>query len=841
MKSLSRGAATLALVSMLVQISTGGIPAAWAQSQQLPAIQLQMPQSLYPYRSAQGGQGGPLDAVKLLYQNQMRECEKIQGAGLRAKGFVDDVIQGTKAVSAATKSEESRYRKGNATKSTLAKGTEASKTSPAISCFDRDFKWDLITKDRTKFCSAACARPACVDEISCSAFFPDGAATPMAKSEGKNKISDCQINFGKYERYQKAHAESCLDLESSRVKIEMAFLECQSKAVNAAAQSAQNILNNIGSMNQRMIGAVDADMKSAQGSVTAQLSEMDQLLGLPPDHPVSGLGKVLQDLKSPEYQKMVEALAEAPAKNEGLKLKKKAVDNEVRAYRNKEFSGCLAGSSAVSGSGVRTELCFDEKVPGQKRDCGPLEYLGEVVAQQSLLTGNSNVLDTTTRRSKKQDIRKLFKALQDSIKVQLETPSSKSKTVDDLLADNEQSIKDLLRMSGYGELRRSLRSSLAKCSNFAETRRVEMVKSESVQQKLNEEVENPRNKLNSELDQSIDQMRASYNDAVQALGLTRVPPLATETCSKDTDERVRCAQNLRDQLQKMKAGSYLSATPAGGGSAPGVKIPQRGNIGGFFVPCVGLEACFNALRNARQRHASNLGQAIAQSMERRNQLVKNSNNDLTSAVQDLAGFLKGELRGFGESGPVTFLEGEALEFKEGELASPKNTLKLVSGFMSPGLPSYDKTAADKLVAEAKGRDSEKKKGAIESLGADKDLAKGLVDLLKDCIALDDPNSKDNVGSGACDAFQCRQDLKACKENGALSAILEALGGIAANRGKSDAIQSKFNTALNDLEGLACVDEAVKRRCSACIESKKDTWTTNQTTVDSSAEKAGTQD
>jgi hypothetical protein len=161
-----------------------------------------------------------------------------------------------------------------------------------------------------------------------------------------------------------------------------------------------------------------------------------------------------------------------------------------------------------------------------------------------------------------------------------------------------------------------------------------------------------------------------------------------------------------------------------------------------------------------------------------------------------------------------------------------------------GLVNFTGTGAEQLLKDAKVKAEENRKDQLADLKEQRDEAKELSEFGKKCVADNDPGSKDNVGSGACDEVACGQGLKKCKEDdeGNYNAIIYAMSGYYREKEESENRKNQkiYNDGLTALRNLKpdCADPEILRLCQVCVKTKQSDFINSATPDSGNAGRAG---
>lgn len=858
MKILSQGAVSLALLSMVGQVVISGYgfgpslgqslgSSAHAQSTTASpsSTGIQLPASLTGFQSAFS-----LTQVKL--EQGMQACFAKYGVLLRSKGIADEVTQGLDSLQEATKSRVKKYREGKKS------GDKKEKTGAA--CSDDGF-FDLVKTDRKAFCSASCEKPD-LGSKDCGDLFAKGYTT-SGKNEGKQKESKLKDQFNLYMKYVKESATACSFLEVAEIEAKLALLKCQEGAMSAAVTDAVKALNAIQAQNQMVID----DMKATEGALNSQVGEMEKLLGTEKN---PGLMQMQEFLEGGEFAKFSEFAAMAPDQEKEITLKEEGLKQQLVQRKNAQFATCLSGTGGTSGSSTGAQTCRKD---GKNVPCSPLDRVKEELQNVAILTKNGQVILTGDREMRMKNIESAFQDFVERLNTQLGGPAGRNEkgeppapgaygnatramTVDQLLDLNRDTIErlndlpygpsDQRRAAARFRLRDRLRNAFSGCYNSAEQWRVREESSPGYKNAQNEN-KKLRTKLNEDLDRGLQQARKVYSNALQSLGFRGARVLDLSTCSVSTRDRASCAQQIKAQLLNLKGGTGISLTS--------LKIPALGKVGGFTIPCQGIDGCVKALQESKGQRETQLNQVKSQ----RNSLAAKSNAEFDQTMKAFSQVLsraQASLQGsFGEmlnlasklgvdGMKLEYLDGETPETpQEGELVKPKDMTRVLSAQVPPkGLVNFTGSGADEVLVRAKEKAKENEKEKLSELRDDKDELKDFSDKVKTCIAENDPSSKDNVGSGACE-LSCSDRLKDCDQANSsgtkIKDIVEAAFAIGAyEKGSSSTDNAKFSAAKTALKGLGISDcNGVRALCFNCVSSKSETWQAQKNAVDAAAEAA----
>jgi hypothetical protein len=826
MKSLSQGAAALALVSIMVQMGGRfpGMLGTDARAQTGTTFQSpELPSSFQPFQTP------TLEQIKLTLNQGMQACQLSYLNDLSEKGLGDGILSSTRQVGELFRSTQKQYKQQKKEKQ------EQEASSGKDSCDSKDFKWELAKTDRKRFCAASCAAPDHFDSMSCEDFYPEGDYTSKGIKDGNSRIEATIREYQVYSRYQKLAAEKCSGLELDDLKARMNLLKCQSGKMREAVKAAETMLGQILAQNQRMID----EMKATEGAMKGQLAEMEKVLVGTPNRP--GLLAIQAFFEGKDYAEFSEAVAKAPDEEKEISLREDQLKQELVQGKNAQFGACLSSSAGASGSGMSGQSCLDDK--GQAVPCSPLQRIQAEISQQALLSGNGQVLRTSNRVQRMEAIKRAFGDFSQRLMTQLGGAAGKDAQgklqpgafsnstvvvkVDDLMNQNGESIRQLSRISGF-DLGPRLRAALSGCYNAGEQWRVREANSPAYQSRQND-VRKLRTKLNQDLDSGLQKARKVYTDTLRALGYTMDKALDLTSCSVSTRTRASCAQDLNKQMQDLKAGT--------GSSLSSIKVPAMGKLKGFVVGCKGIDGCVRVMGEAKTQYETSLQQVVAQ----KNNIAAGANTAFQKAISDFAAVLSGaqgsleasfaDMNGLAgklkaEPGELNYLDSETLETaKEGELVRPKKISGVLSAQVPPkGLVDINGTGAEKILKAAQEKAAEDKKMRLADLKDEGDQVKDLRQLGKTCRDENDPNAKDNVGSGACDV-SCQEILAkdACRTQKDLSEILAGLSDYFKSSSDEENVKSlqKFVTAKNAIQALGneCASADEKRTCLICVSTK----------------------
>jgi hypothetical protein len=841
MKILSHGAVSLALLSMVGQVVISGYgfgpslgqslgSSAHAQSTTASpsSTGIQLPASLTGFQSAFS-----LTQVKL--EQGMQACFAKYGVLLRSKGIADEVTQGLDSLQEATKSRVKKYREGKKS------GDRKEKTGAA--CSDKGF-FDLVKTDRKAFCSASCEKPD-LGSKDCGDLFT--GYTGQKKADGETAAKNLKNQFSLYIKYVQESATACSFLEVAEIEAKLALLKCQEGAMSAAVTDAVKALNAIQAQNQMVID----DMKATEGALNSQVGEMEKLLGTEKN---PGLMQMQEFLEGGEFAKFSEFAATAPDQEKEITLKEEGLKQQLVQRKNAQFATCLSGTGGTSGSSTGAQTCRKD---GKNVPCSPLDRVKEELQNVAILTKNGQVILTGDREMRMKNIESAFQDFVERLNTQLGGPAGRNEkgeplapgaygnatramTVDQLLDLNRDTIErlndlpygpsDQRRAAARFRLRDRLRNAFSGCYNSAEQWRVREESSPGYKNAQNEN-KKLRTKLNEDLDRGLQQARKVYSNALQSLGFRGARVLDLSTCSVSTRDRASCAQQIKAQLLNLKGGTGISLTS--------LKIPALGKVGGFTIPCQGIDGCVKALQESKGQRETQLNQVKSQ----RNSLAAKSNAEFDQTMKAFSQILsraQASLQGsFGEmlnlasklgvdGMKLEYLDGETPETpQEGELVKPKDMTRVLSAQVPPkGLVNFTGSGADEVLVRAKEKAKENEKEKLSELRDDKDELKDFNEKVKACIKDNDPSSKDNVGSGAC-GLECQEGLAKCNEGKKATGYEEIVKAVTALYTSSSSAPSagvpNFSDALQKAQELTGACEDYKKLCYSCVETKGTEW------------------
>ncbi|MBS1960003.1 MAG: hypothetical protein JST80_11055 [Bdellovibrionales bacterium] len=567
-------------------------------------------------------------------------------------------------------------------------------------------------------------------------------------------------------------------------------LTCMSNAMNKAAAEAAQALQSVLSANQQQYGK----MNQYQGEVAEQMQQIDQILG--PDKELGqtgatefkGLIALQAELENnlsqaqtaqADFETGAKAADDADKANEDgletsrLKVVGECLKNDSTAAAGGKALMCSKPLTRMGGADGKTEVPVTDANGRQKVglvSCGPLRYVQGLIEQRAMMNSRGQVMNKDAEKiQESQEYSASYEGAIDAMMRELGqyTPGNASvHTWDDLAKDSQimgklQALDSDPNLKGVNIVAK-LKSATNKCmSDSTNWAARERKRADSDYSKAKAQNDGNRKKLDAQLNNGLASLNKDYKNIMSMLSGQAVA-VDRYTCP-DTNKRVSCykdmLQNARDLLEGNGRAGFTSKLIKGGTM-----------VGGFTVPCRGVNGCVTALKSVRDRQKDHLALAQKAKMDYVNKGNQQAQQQLQSfsqilgvgsrAIQDQFAKMKQALgvAGVTDIPKLEMLEGENLvqsqngENKEpGPYDMPKNMLAVLSG-MSGGIPDIAKGSTDSAIAAANKTFDEQKK-ALQTKLAEAKKAQTSFSATKiktcwpDAVAINGENG-DNVKNNA---------------------------------------------------------------------------------------------
>lgn len=788
----------------------GGVAANFAST--LPGMYQQNPQQLM------------LAQQQAMLQSKLAECQmKADPTGLSSTSSTGAQVAGS-AAQAVKVYAEMRAKLGK-------KDKKAATTKIDTTC-------NMDATD-SSICTMKCQDPTDSKTVSCGKFYQktrsetDGGGV----AEWREKLSPSTVadKFEKAERFYRNKMEVCGPTGASDFKKTADALSCMMDAMKMASGAAAQAVQATLAANQ----AKYAQMNQYQGEVAEQMAQVENILGPDPKFGEAGgefkglLG--LQAELTAELQKAKEGegnFEEAVAKVEQDQL---ANDQTLESERMQVVASCLKGDSTAA-TGGKALMCpkpmtrknnegKEEYVTGPNGQpkyvnaaCGPLDYIRARIRQQSMMDNGRYMDRDSARVQESENNVAAYEGTIDAIMREMgsyEQPTAEGRIQSGVhtwadIEKNGQIMSKLRELDSDPNLRGvnivdNLKRATQKCmSDSTRWRAQQMASGASRYSKQKLQIDSTRKKLNASLDNGLAELNKHYKNVMSLLSDQTVA-LDRYSCKKDSAKMLECYRDIRQNLNDLLDGNGRTGFTS--------KMIKGGTmVGGFQVPCRGINGCVTALKTVRDRQKDHL--ALAQKAKMK--FVNDGNQQVQQQLQGFAQVLsvgsnaitemfskfKTSMIAMGVTDipdGLTMLDPENLEQsmngngeqkEPGPFQNPKNMAAVLSG-MSGGIVDPKDSGLGKAIASGMASIKEKKEAWGKKADEFAAAAAAYNDAQSTCaadgnvIGLNDKVAAKRIGSSQDCNASVRTLYNNIKESdptseiatGGLAAVYRALSGV----------------------------------------------------------------
>ncbi len=735
-------------------------------------------------------------------------------------------------------------------------------------------------------CDMTCKEPPAnlLVEPSCGTYFNKKHEVQVSKNPLKDdkehndwvpkdekKLPDAITQLSTYNLFLSFKA-TCPSEDAVAMKKKLAAYNCAVQALQSATAEASNMLQAGLQANATQYGK----MLQFQQEVGDQVRQIDEILG--PDKEIGSAGGGqfqgllgMQRALNAEMPKMIEAEATFKSQSEQIIKETSAHEQTLEADKMGQVVDCMKGNRNLGVSGGRSLTCFKPSTRTStdasgkqvsspvtdaagnmvysKQPCGALEYVRSQVEQSAYISRNGPIR-SQARIDESQQRAAAFDSMIDAMTRDMggyDAGSAEGKLVgrntkwEDLAKKYSGDMAELSSKTGINI--QSQMSSVAKsCYRSGDEWRKQQLKSDaSPYARKKRELTANKEKLTAQMNAGLGELNKSYGEAMAVLGKQAVSIDRRSCTTSDTNKMQQCYSDMRKQVTDLLEGNGKSVT---------TKTFTGGSyVGGFTVPCKGINGCVTALQNvrtAKKEQNANAQKAKVEFVRSGNDAVQ---KQLTAFAQQLNQVQQSVAAQFGDlkqflldkkvkaPGNLKFLDPEALKTAEtpdkttGPFETPKNMAAALSGLVQPtGLLNFADTGIDALTdaaIEKTEKDASSAKEKSEKYAA---AATKLSELTDKCT--EDNIGQDQVANNPSRGVNCataRAQFQMAEQTKVTPEVANVLyAGVAALFGMSTDASANSAVALSSEQKNELADKV--RDCDTQNSSKTEKREANSATA-----------